>query len=237
MRPERPGDPHFKRQRTTDQQPEEPDFRHWQDRVVGAASAHLMPSRLYFIRHGETAWSATGQHTGHTDLPLTAQGEREAGELAERLRAVPFSRVFTSPRRRARQTCELAGLAAAGEIDPDLAEWDYGDYEGRRSVEILQERPDWNIYRDGCPRGEFPGQILARADRCIARFQVLEGTVAVFSHGQFGRVLLTRWLGLPIDSVPRFQLLTASISILSFERPAPAPPAIALWNFTGRNLA
>lgn len=196
-----------------------------------------MPSRLYFIRHGETEWSRTGQHTGSTDLPLTEQGVAEARALAERLRGVAFDQVRTSPRWRARQTCELAGLAAAAVTDPELAEWDYGDYEGRRSAEILAERPDWDIYRDGCPRGESPVQINARADRCIARLGALAGNVAVFAHGQFGRALLVRWVGWPITDVPRFQLATASVSILSFERPGAVRPDIALWNATGPNLA
>ena len=153
-----------------------------------------MDSRLYLIRHGETAWSPTGQHTGRTDILLTEQGEQDAGELAERLQAVRFSRVFTSPRQRARRTCELVRMDAVAEIEPDLAEWDYGDYEGQRSVEIRKARPVWNLFRDGCPGGESPAQVSERADRVIARLRAREGNIAIFSHGHFGRVLAARWM-------------------------------------------
>src|SRR5688572_32078742 len=131
--------------------------------------------QLYLIRHGETAWSLSGQHTGRTDIPLTAQGEERVRELAECLRTVTFSRVFTSPRQRARRTCELVGLGAVAEIEPDLAEWDYGDYEGQRSIEIRKHRPDWNLFRDGCPHGESPTGVSDRADRLIARLGALQG--------------------------------------------------------------
>ena len=147
-----------------------------------------MLSRLVLIRHGETAWSLSGQHTGRTDIPLTEQGEQDARKLAERLRAVRFSRVFTSPLQRARRTCELAGLGEVAEIEPDLTEWDYGDYEGQRPADIRKGRPDWNVFRDGCPRGELPTQVSERADRLIARLRTLEGNMATFSHGHFGRV-------------------------------------------------
>ena len=130
-------------------------------------------ARIYLIRHGETAWSLSGQHTGRTDIPLTEQGELDTRKLAERLRAVRFSRVFTSPLQRARQTYELAGLKEIAEIEPDLTEWDYGDYEGLRPSEIRKAQPDWNVFRDGCPRGESPAQISERADRLIARLRAL----------------------------------------------------------------
>ena len=133
-----------------------------------------MPLRLYLIRHGETEWSLSGQHTGRTDISLTVRGEDEAKELALRLQAIPFAHVLTSPRQRARRTCELVGLGPAAEIDPDLAEWDYGDYEGVRSVDIRKTRADWNLFRDGCPNGETPAQVSARADRLIARLRGLE---------------------------------------------------------------
>jgi probable phosphoglycerate mutase len=190
---------------------------------------NMLP-RIYLIRHGETEWSLSGQHTGRTDIPLTAPGEDGARELGQRLRDIQFARVLTSPRQRARRTCELAGLGSAAEIEPDLAEWDYGDYEGQRSANILQARPDWNLFRDGCPRGETPAQISDRADRLIARLRVLEGNVALFSHGHFGRVLAARWIGLPVSEAQRFLLDTASLSILGYEPNHVESPVIALWN-------
>jgi probable phosphoglycerate mutase len=192
-----------------------------------------MGQRIYLIRHGETEWSLSGQHTGSTDIPLIARGEDAARNLGLRLREIPFARVLTSPRLRARRTCELAGLGPVAEIEPDLAEWDYGDYEGLLSAEILKGRPDWNIYRDGCPNGESPGQISARADRLIVRLRRLVGNVALFSHGHFGRVLAARWIGLPLGEAQRFQLDTASLGILSYERDRVESPVIALWNATG----
>ena len=186
--------------------------------------------RLYLIRHGETAWSLSGQHTGRTDIPLTPQGEERVRALAERLQAVTFSRVFTSPRQRARRTCDLVGLGAVAEIEPDLAEWDYGDYEGQRSVEIRKHRPDWNLFRDGCPHGESPASVSDRADRLIARLGTLQGNVAVFSHGHFGRVLAVRWIGLPVGHALHFLLGTASVSVLEDEENSANAAAIVLWN-------
>ena len=190
---------------------------------------NMLP-RIYLIRHGETEWSLSGQHTGRTDIPLTAPGEDGARELGQRLRDIPFARVLTSPRQRARRTCELAGLGPAAEIEPDLAEWDYGDYEGQRSVDILKGRPEWNLFQDGCPRGETPAQISDRADRFIARLRVLDGNVALFSHGHFGRVLAARWIGLPVSEAQRFLLDTASLSVLGYEHNHVESPVIALWN-------
>ena len=195
-----------------------------------------MHSRLYLIRHGETAWSLSGQHTGRTDIPLTEQGERDARELAGRLRAVRFSRVFTSPRQRALRTCELAGLGAVAEVDPDLTEWDYGDYEGQHSVEIRKERPDWNLFRNGCPRGESPAQVSDRADHFIARLRTLEGDIAIFSHGHFGRVVAARWIGLPVRQAQHFLLSTASLSILGYEQNLAEEPAIVLWNAVSNGI-
>jgi probable phosphoglycerate mutase len=189
-----------------------------------------MPPRLYFIRHGETEWSLSNQHTGRTDIPLTARGEDEARRLAQRLQGILFAHVLTSPRLRARRTCELAELGAVAKIEPDLAEWDYGDYEGRRSVDIRIERPDWNVFRDGCPQGETPAQVSARADRLIARLRAFDGTVAIFSHGQFGCVLAARWIGLPLQKAKHFQLGTASVSILSSDPHHSEVPVIAQWN-------
>ncbi len=194
-------------------------------------------SRLYLIRHGETAWSLSGQHTGRTDIPLIEQGEQDARKLADRLRAVKFTRVFTSPLQRARRTCELAGLGDLAEVEPDLVEWDYGEYEGLRPVEIRKARPDWNVFRDGSPGGESPVQISERADRLIARLQTLEGNIAIFSHGHFGRVLAARWIGLQIRQAQHLLLGTASVSILGYEHNQVEMPAIVLWNAVSTDLA
>lgn len=201
--------------------------------MIGTAT---MNSRLYLIRHGQTDWSLSGQHTGRTDVPLTAQGEQDARDLAKRLRAMRFSRVFTSPRQRARLTCELVGLGAVAEIEPDLAEWDYGDYEGQRSVDIRKGRPDWNLFQDGCPRGESPVQVSERADRVIARLRALEGNTAIFSHGHFGRVLAARWIGLPVSQAQHFLLSTASLSILGHEHNLAEESAIVLWNAVSNEI-
>jgi probable phosphoglycerate mutase len=185
---------------------------------------------LYLIRHGETEWSVSGQHTSRTDLPLTAKGEDKARELGNYLRDIQFSHVLTSPLKRARQTCALVGLDQVPEIEPDLVEWDYGDYEGRSSIDIQKEQPDWTIFRDGCPQGEMPFQISDRADRLIARLRTLDGNIALFSHGQFGGVLAVRWIGLAVVEAQHFPLGTVSISILSFDPHHPTVPVIALWN-------
>ncbi len=190
----------------------------------------IMPLRLYLVRHGETEWSLSRQYTGSTDIPLTAHGEDAARELGLRLRGIPFTHVLTSPLQRAQQTCTLAGLTSVVEIEPDLAEWDYGDYEGRTPADILALRPGWNLFRDGSPHGETPGQISARADRFIARLRMLDGNVALFSHGHIGRVLAARWIGLPVEQAQRFLLNTASLGILCYEHDRTDQPAIALWN-------
>jgi probable phosphoglycerate mutase len=188
-------------------------------------------SVVYLARHGETAWSLSGQHTGRTDLPLTERGERNAGALGQRLRGLTFTKVFTSPLRRAVRTCELAGFASAAEIDPDLVEWDYGQYEGRRTAEIRAERPDWEQFRDGCPGGESPDQIAARADRVGGRLRAVKGDVLVFSHGHFLRVLAARWLGLDAAGGRYLLLDTASLSALGYEFHQ-TEPVIRLWNET-----
>ena len=185
---------------------------------------------LYLIRHGETAWSITGQHTGITDIALTAHGEDEARALRPCLRAVQFKRILTSPLLRARQTCEFAGFGATSEIERDLVEWEYGDYEGKRTVEIREERPGWNVWRDGCPHGETPANISDRADRLLGRLRELTGNVALFSHGQFGSALAARWIGLAVIEAQHFALGPASISILAHEDGHPKVPIIALWN-------
>jgi len=189
-----------------------------------------MATQLYLLRHGETAWSLTGQHTGRTDLPLTANGERRATQLRERLRTVTFSHVLTSPLQRARRTCELAGLGAAMQVDPDLREWDYGDYESRTTAEIRAQQPEWNLFQDGCPGGESVAQISQRADRMLANVGPRSGTVAVFSHGHFLRALAVRWLGLPVSAGRHFVLDTASLSILGYEHRNTDIPVISLWN-------
>jgi broad specificity phosphatase PhoE len=186
---------------------------------------------IYLARHGETAWSLSGQHTGRTDLPLTERGERNARALGQRLRRLAFVKVFTSPLQRAVRTCELAGFGAVAEIDPDLVEWDYGQYEGRRTAEIHAERPDWQLFRDGCPGGESPDQIGARADRVVGRLRAIKGEVLVFSSGHFLRVFAARWLGLDASAGRYLLLSTASLSALGYEHNL-TEPAIRLWNET-----
>jgi len=188
--------------------------------------------QAYLVRHGETAWSISGQHTGRTDLPLTADGENGARELAPLLRKIRFGRVFVSPRLRARQTCELAGLGQVSEIEADLAEWDYGDYEGRRSSDIRKMRPDWNVWRDGVPGGEAPTEVSARADRLITRLCSMHGNIALFTHGQFGAVIAARWIGRPLIEGRHFPLHPASLSILGHEPSHPDIRVIELWNAT-----
>lgn len=189
-----------------------------------------IPTCLYLVRHGETEWSLAGRHTGRTDIALTARGEDEARGLAPRLRDIRFAHVLASPLQRARRTCELAGLGAAAEIEADLAEWDYGDYEGQRSVDIRKQRAGWNVFRDGCPQGETPVQVCGRADRLIGRLRAFEGNVALFSHGQFGCVLAARWIALPLIEAQHFALGPASLSILGYDPHHPGVAIIALWN-------
>ena len=187
---------------------------------------------VYLARHGETAWTMSGQYTGLTDLPLTERGERNARRLAERLRGLTFQKVFTSPLQRARRTCELAGFGAVAEIDGDLVEWNYGDYEGRHSADVHRERPDWELFRDGCPGGESPGEAAARADRVVSRVRAVPGDVLLFSSGHFIRVLATRWIGLEVTAnAKRFMLSTASLSAVGYEKEL-SRPVIRLWNDT-----
>ena len=186
---------------------------------------------LYLARHGETAWSLSGQHTGLTDLPLTERGERNARNLGPRLAGLTFAKVFTSPLQRATRTCELAGFAAVAEVDRDLVEWDYGDYEGLRTAEIHDKRPEWKLFRDGCPGGESPDQISARADRVVSRVRAVKGDVLIFSSGHFLRVLAARWLGLQPVNGKLFMLKTASLSALGYENEL-SQPVISLWDDT-----
>jgi len=184
---------------------------------------------VWLARHGETAWSLSGQHTGLTDLPLTERGERDARKLGEQLWARHFARVFTSPLRRAARTCELAGFGAQVESDRDLLEWNYGDYEGLRTAEIRGKRPDWELFRDGCLGGESPDEVGARADRVVERVRTVKGNVLLFSSGHFLRVLASRWLGLGPQAGRYFLLSTASLSALSYEHDR-SQPVIQLWN-------
>ena len=186
---------------------------------------------IYLARHGETAWSLTGQHTGLTDLPLTARGETNAARLRDRLSGLTFARVWTSPLRRARRTCELAGFGRSAEVDSDLVEWNYGDYEGRRTVEIHAERPDWDLFRDGCPDGESPAQVGARADRVVQKARAIDGDVLVFSSGHILRVVGARWLGLEPGAARYLYLRTASLSALGYEHNR-SRPVIQLWDDT-----
>ena len=182
---------------------------------------------VFVMRHGETAWSVSGRHTGTTDLPLTDNGRR----LAERLRTVlareAFTRVFVSPMQRAGETCELAGLGNAAVTDPDLAEWNYGAYEGLTPGQIHEKAPDWLIFRDGCPGGELPEQVGARVDRVIARVRAVHGNVALFAHGHVLRVLVARWIGFPPGSGERFLLDTGTVCVLSYYYEI---PAVRVWN-------
>ena len=190
-----------------------------------------MALHLYLIRHGETEWALSSRHTGHSDIPLTANGKDEARKLGPQLQGISFAHVLTSPLKRARLTCKLVALNGVPEIEPDLVEWNYGDYEGKKSVNIRRERPDWDVFRDGCPNGEMPAQVLARADRLIARLRMLDGNVALFSHGQFGGVLGARWIGMPLDNARHFSLGTASISTLGYDPDHPEVSVISLWNY------
>lgn len=185
---------------------------------------------VYLARHGDTAWTLSGQHTGLTDLPLTPIGEQNARRLGERLKGLTFAKVFTSPLQRAARTCELAGFRAVAQVDPALVEWDYGQYEGLRSAEILKERPDWELFRDGCPGGESPTQVGARADCVVERVRAIEGNVLLFSSGHFIRVLAARWLALGPGSAGKYFLLsTASLSAVGYEHKL-SQPVIRLWN-------
>jgi broad specificity phosphatase PhoE len=186
---------------------------------------------IYLARHGETIWSLSGQHTGLTDLPLTTRGECNARRLGERLKGLELARVFTSPLQRARRTCDLAGFGSRAELDHDLMEWNYGDYEGLRTADIRAKRPDWEPFRNGFPGGESFEEIAARADRVVDRVRSIEGAVLLFSSGHFLRVLAARWLGLETQGARYFLLGTASLSTLTYEHNL-SEPAIGLWNDT-----
>jgi broad specificity phosphatase PhoE len=185
----------------------------------------------YLARHGETEWSLTGRHTGLTDLPLTKRGERNALRLGERLARMVFTKVFASPLQRAARTCELAGFGSVAAVDRDLVEWNYGKYEGLRTEEIHALRPDWQLFRDGCPGGELPEEVGVRADRVLNHVRAISGDVLIFSSGHFLRVLAARWFGLPPAFGRFFALDTASLSALGYENNT-SQPVIRFWNDT-----
>lgn len=191
---------------------------------------HDQLSVIYVARHGDTAWSVTGQHTGLTDLPLTPEGEQHARALRDRLKDIEFAKVLCSPLQRARATCALAGFSSIAEIDKDLVEWDYGKYEGLRTAEIHANRPDWDLFRDGAPGGETPAQVSERADNVWERVRSISGNVLIFSSGHFIRVLAARWIGLaPSWHCNSFVLGPASLSALGYDRDL-SRPVIQLWN-------
>ena len=186
--------------------------------------------QVYLIRHGQTSWSASGRHTGRTDVPLTEEGERQARQLGALLHTISFSQVLVSPMQRARRTCELAGLGAQARIEPLLHEWDYGDYEGLTRAQIRATRAQWDVFRDGCPGGESPEQVSARADQILAQVRAMPRRVALFSHGHLLRALAVRWIELPIQAGLHFGLDAGSLSLLGFEHNSALEPAIELWN-------
>jgi len=212
--------PEFNRQATLDWQPARENER--------SNVSDTLPV-VYLARHGNTAWTHSGQHTGLTDLPLTPDGERNAVRLGERLKGLTFAKVLTSPLQRAARTCELAGFGNAAETDSDLVEWNYGKYEGLTSRQILQQRPNWDLFRDGCPGGESPQQIGERADRVVQRIRRVAGDVLLFSSGHFIRVLAACWLGVGPAGGRFFLLSPASLSAVSYEHNL-SRPAVRLWD-------
>ena len=198
-----------------------------EDRLVTGMSRALQ--KICLVRHGETAWTISGQHTGRTDIELTERGERDAQESSARLCGMTFAHVLTSPLRRARRTGELAGFGAHAEADADLMEWGYGAYEGRRTADILAERPGWRLFEDGCPGGETADAVGARADRIIAKVRACAGDVLLFAHRDIFRVLAARWLGMAAREGRYFYMATASLSVLGYHHDLDEP-AIHLWN-------
>lgn len=189
--------------------------------------------KVYLVGHGETAWTISGQATGRTDIPLTARGERDAHGVAARLRDVRFATVLTSPLKRAERTAQLAGFGERGVTDPDLQEWDYGAYEGRRTADIRAERPGWRLFEDGCPGGETVDAVGARADRVIGRIRACAGNVLLFAHRDIFRVLAARWVGMAAHNGRRLSLVTASLSMLGYDHGLDEP-VIHLWNDIGQ---
>ena len=193
--------------------------------------AETLP-KIYLARHGQTEWSLSGQHTGVTDIPLTAHGESDARKLGTRLQGLTIAKVFSSPLQRARRTCELAGFGSQAEILPDAIEWNYGQYEGVKTHDIHKDRPDWDLFRDGCPGGEDAAAVGARADRVIERIRAVDGDVLIFSSSHFLRVFSARWIGLPPTGGARFVLGTTALSELSYEHNKLSEPVIRVWNDT-----
>lgn len=183
--------------------------------------------KVYLLRHGETEWSLNGQHTGVTDIPLTENGRMAARLLKPILAKVTFTLVLTSPLQRARETCELAGLGQFANVEPDLIEWNYGEYEGLKTEQIRLTRPGWSVFRDGCPGGESPEEVGARADRVITKVRTAAGNVALFGHGHFTRVLAARWINLSANYGENFLLDTATLNVLGYYRES---PAFMIWN-------
>ena len=190
--------------------------------------------RLFLARHGDTAWTDSGQHTGRTDLPLNERGEEHARELGVQLARFSFVHVFTSPLQRASRTCQLAGLGGTPTVDPDLLEWNYGRFEGKVTKDILKERPGWELFRDGCPDGETPRDVAARADGFIARVRDIEGNVLAFSSGHIIRMIAARWLGLPPLAGRFFFCRPASVGVLTFEHNSRDEPIVGLWNYVAQ---
>jgi probable phosphoglycerate mutase len=186
--------------------------------------------KLFLARHGDTAWTDSRQRTGRTDIPLNESGEKHARELRDRLQRFSFARVFASPLQRAAKTCELAGFGAVAEVDADLVEWDYGRFEGMLTRDIRREAPGWEMFRDGCPSGESPGDVAGRADGFIARVRRIDGDVLAFSSGHIIRMIAARWLGLPPAAGRFFYCRPASVGVLGFEHRNRDEPIIALWN-------
>jgi probable phosphoglycerate mutase len=187
--------------------------------------------RLFLARHGDTAWTDSRQRTGRTDIPLNENGEKRAYQLGERLKRFSFAKVFTSPLQRAARTCDLAGFGTIAEIDPDLVEWDYGQFEGKLTRIIVKERPGWEMFRDGCPGGETSDAVAARADRFIDRVRCIEGDVLAFSSAHIIRMIAARWLALPPQAGRYFFCRPASVGVLSFEHNNREEPIISLWNY------
>jgi broad specificity phosphatase PhoE len=191
--------------------------------------------RIYLVRHGETAWSLSRQYTGRADIPLTGRGERDAVELGAHLKGLSFTQVWMSPLQRARQTASLIGFGAGAVIEPDLMEWDYGSYEGRRASEVQAERPGWDLFRDGCPGGESLQDLAARAERVIEKIRLARGDTLIVAHRDILRILMARWIGLPPLDARRFYLDTASLSIIGYQHSL-EEPAIRLLNASGENI-
>jgi len=190
-------------------------------------------NHIYLIRHGETAWTLNNQHTGMTDIPLTKKGEEDAALIGKILQNLPFTKILCSPLKRALMTCKNAGLLERAEIDPDLVEWNYEEYEGMTSAKIWEKTPHWSIFSNGAPKGESVADISSRADLVLQKIQSAGGEIALFSHGHFLRVLAARWLQLPAEQGRLFTLNPSSLSILGFERTS---PVIQLWNWSDKNL-